>query len=877
VDLACSSCGQPAVDASSASTSPAALDAEPFEAPTPSASSAGGRFLPGQVIAGRYRVVALLGRGGMGEVYRADDLKLGQPVALKFLPPGLQSDEIRLQMLLDEVRLARSVAHPNVCRVYDVGEWQGHSFLCMEFVDGEDLAALLRRIGRLPRDKASQIGRQLCAGLAAAHAQGIVHRDLKPANVMIDGRGRARITDFGLARETDNAAELGVRAGTPTYMAPEQLEGREATARSDIYALGLVLYELFTGRQPFAARTRKEAISERIAGPPKPPSSHVESMDPAAERAILQCLEPEPAKRPDTALQVAVALPGGDPLAAALAAGETPSPEMVAAAPAEATASPVVAWAAVAFCLVMVVAGQSLEFKRGVAPDGRNPIVLADRARAILTELGHTVEGHDSAWGYVRTPRDAARPLFDRSEIEAIRAGEKPPYFVFWYRSSPVPLMPSATSRIAPDDPPKDEPGSALVMLSTKGDLIGLDVRPPREASAAEDQRVDWEGMLSMTGLDRNDLKPTEPARYPTVFATSTAAWVGTYGSGDEMRVEAAAIENRVSWLRIFSPGSHDPEPAGESFPRLFMPLLHALFAAILVIGGLVARSNWRSGRGDRGGALRVALVVGGCILLFGLLSASHRQVVGEVALLYDLMETALFFIAVTAMFYLALEPILRRNWPHRIVSWSRVLEGRLTDPLVGLHLLAGAVAAVVMAYLDEFGLYLTEVFGAEPRAWSVLIPRETVWHLAGYLAWWPGSLAGGVIMGLAFAMLLLVLARIARNDEIGAVLMAVVLTFGLALRDRVDEPTVIVALLLSVWIPAQAFLRFGLLAFVTSYVLAHAIMLPPTTQYSNNWLATGSTVLALTSVVVAAFGAWTATRVGGVPAVGRPSGRLPS
>ena len=133
------------------------------------------------------------------------------------------------------------------------------------------------------------------------------------------------------------------------------------------------------------------------------------------------------------------------------------------------------------------------------------------------------------------------------------------------------------------------------------------------------------------------------------------------------------------------------------------------------------------------------------------------------------------------------------------------------------------------------------------------------------------------LLLGLAFAVLLLFLARLARNDEIGAVLMAVVLTFGLALRDRVDEPAVIVALLLSVWVPAQAFLRFGLLAFVTSYVLAHAIMLPPTTQYSDGWLATGSTVLALTTVVVAAFGAWTATRVGDVPAVGRTSGRLPS
>ena len=158
------------------------------------------RFLPGTTFAGRYRIGGLLGRGGMGEVYRADDLKLGQTVALKFLPAALAGDPERLNRLLSEVRIARQVSHPNVCRVYDVGEADGHHYLSMEFVDGEDLGTLLRRIGHLPRDKAIEIARQLCAGLAAAHEQGILHRDLKPANVMIDGRGRAQdLTDFGLA------------------------------------------------------------------------------------------------------------------------------------------------------------------------------------------------------------------------------------------------------------------------------------------------------------------------------------------------------------------------------------------------------------------------------------------------------------------------------------------------------------------------------------------------------------------------------------------------------------------------------------------------------------------------------------------------------
>ena len=180
----------------------------------------------------------------MGEVYRADDLRLGQQVALKLLPESLRQDPARLAQFHNEVRMARQVSHPNVCRVYDIGESEGFLYLSMEYVDGEDLASSLRRIGRFPEDKAIAIARQLCAGVAAAHQRGIVHRDLKPANVMLDGTGAVRVMDFGLAAagQVEN-----IRAGTPGYMAPEQLLGREVTTRSDIFALGLVIYELFTG------------------------------------------------------------------------------------------------------------------------------------------------------------------------------------------------------------------------------------------------------------------------------------------------------------------------------------------------------------------------------------------------------------------------------------------------------------------------------------------------------------------------------------------------------------------------------------------------------------------------------------------------------
>ena len=193
------------------------------------------------------------------------------------------------------MRTARQVSHPNICRVYDIGEVDGQLFLSMEFVEGEDLSSSLRRIGRFPEDKATDIARQLCAGLAAAHERGVIHRDLKPANVMLDDAGKVRVMDFGLA--VVGAVEE-IRAGTPAYMSPEQLLGREVTPRSDIYALGLVLYELFTGRRAFTAATLNDLVEQHQSGRVTPPSTVVTSLDPAIERAILRCLDPDPARRP---------------------------------------------------------------------------------------------------------------------------------------------------------------------------------------------------------------------------------------------------------------------------------------------------------------------------------------------------------------------------------------------------------------------------------------------------------------------------------------------------------------------------------------------------------------------------------------------------
>src|SRR5579864_1775883 len=299
----CLACGTPVVSDSSATQTVATSGSGSRSQPSllrssSSTSSSDGRFVPGTLLAGRYRIIAKLGQGGMGEVYRADDLVLGQAVALKFLPLEATDNPEALNRFRNEVRIARQVSHPNVCRVYDMGEINGQLFLSMEYVDGEDLGVLLRRIGRLPEPKALEISRKLCAGLAAAHEKGVLHRDLKPGNIMLDSHGQVLITDFGLAALAGQVEGAEVRNGTPAYMAPEQLDGKEVTVRSEIYSLGLVLYEIFTGKRPFDGATLADLVRTRNESAPANPSTLVHDLDPAVERVILRCMEREPAHRP---------------------------------------------------------------------------------------------------------------------------------------------------------------------------------------------------------------------------------------------------------------------------------------------------------------------------------------------------------------------------------------------------------------------------------------------------------------------------------------------------------------------------------------------------------------------------------------------------
>jgi hypothetical protein len=703
----CLSCGA-AIEIPTSAPTETSLKNEPAAVSHPSLDEA--RFIPGTILARRYRIVGLLGRGGMGEVYRADDLKLGQPVALKFLPQAVQRDQARLDRFLNEVRTALKVSHPNVCRVHDIGEVEGQHYLSMEYVDGEDLASLLRRIERLPQNKAVQIARQLCAGLATAHDQGILHRDLKPANVMIDGQGRAKITDFGLAGLAEGIEGDEVRAGTPQYMSPEQHAGKEVTVRSDIYSLGLVLYELFTGKRAFEASTPGEMARRQGGSTPTSPSSHVEGLDQVVERVILRCLDLNPSLRPPTALAVAAALPGGDPLAAALAAGETPPPELVADAGEVGGLKPWVAWICLLGSIVGVLLGIHLAgmYQLGrMVPPGKAPQLLAEKAREIVLALGYDVPPRDSVYGY-----EANQPYLDHLEKtdpspglrERLAVGQ-PPGLWYWYRQSPGHLAPrlGGNVNVVAHDPPASSPGMLETRLDPQGRLRRLEVVPPERDDAAETEAEPaWTVLFDAAGFKIDEFTAVEARWAPRVFADRRAAWEGTYPDDPDtaIRVEAAAYHGRPVSFRIFEPWTPVASGAApeETLAELLLSRSYNVFVLGILFGGaLIAWRNLRAGRGDRKGAWRLAFYLLCVRLLVWMFGVDDLLEPSAMETFMSHLAWALYRFGVVWLFYIAFEPYLRRIWPGTMVSWVRLLRGRFKDPLVGRDVLIGVLVCAVL------------------------------------------------------------------------------------------------------------------------------------------------------------------------------------
>jgi serine/threonine-protein kinase len=790
--------------------------------------------------------VGLLGRGGMGEVYRADDLKLGQPVALKFLPHELDRGEERLARFLAEVRVARQVSHPNVCRVYDVGEHEGQHYLSMEYVDGEDLASLLRRIGRLPHDKAVQTARQICAGLAEVHARGIVHRDLKPANVMIDGRGQVRLTDFGLAGLAEGFEGAEIRAGTPDYMAPEQLAGKEVNVRSDLYALGLVLYELFTGSRAFRTGSPAELLRMRESTPPASPSSLVDALDPAVERVILRCLERDPALRPHSALAVAAGLPGGDPLAAALAAGETPSPEMVAQAGAEGALRPGPATLLLLLTLAAAAAAVLLAADlRMVAhfPRAKPPQVLAVEARQLLQRLGQDGHPADRAFGYVVDADQLSH--IERNDSSRERwntlGDMRPAALQFWYRESPVPLVPAGRrGSVTENNPPLAREGMSRVRLDAEGRLTALLAVPPEfDGSPAPPAEPDWSPLFEAAGLDRAAFREAEPAWNPRVDCDLRAAWDGSFAGRPEVpiRVEAGAYGGVPVYFRLVAPWTR-PEAAGDDREqpglRAALAVVVTVLVALLVCGLLLARRNLRLGRGDRRGAFRIALYIFLVVIAGWALTAHHVASATELSLLVTASWPALFLGGIAWIIYVALEPYARRLWPHVLISWTRLLSGSLRDPLVGRDILVGHLAGAALAAVSALSALMPSWLGRAPES-PVYEGLSALDGFGECLATLLETQLGAIFNAIVLLFSIVLLRMLFRKPWI-AVGGTFVITVGVnALAGGGDPWTVLFAAVVN-GIVLVVLLRVGILASILSFFFATLILHLPLTGDLSAW-----------------------------------------
>jgi serine/threonine-protein kinase len=272
------------------------------------------RLDPGTRLGGRYDILGVLGAGGMGVVYKARDLELDDVVALKMLKPGLVADDEQLDRLKSEIRLARRITHPNVLRTFDFGEVDGRPFISMEYVRGMTLRYLIKQAGRIPYSAALRIARQLAAGLAAAHEVGVLHRDIKPENLILESTGNAKLMDFGIARPIQRASpghtQPGTFVGTPAYSAPEQIAGAAVDERADIYASGVLMCEMFSGKVPFEGDSTLEIYTAQMQHEAIRPSAWWPEIPPALEALILRCIDREPGKRYQSATELGEALAG---------------------------------------------------------------------------------------------------------------------------------------------------------------------------------------------------------------------------------------------------------------------------------------------------------------------------------------------------------------------------------------------------------------------------------------------------------------------------------------------------------------------------------------------------------------------------------------
>ena len=689
---------------------------------------------------------------------------------------------------------------------------------------------------------------------------------------MIDGRGRAKITDFGLAGLAEGIEGDEVRAGTPQYMSPEQHAGKEVTVRSDIYSLGLVLYELFTGKRAFEARQPAEISEAAGRVDADHPSSHVEGLDPAVERIILRCIEKDPPERPPSALAVAAALPGGDPLAAALAAGETPPPEMVAEAGDAGGLEPWAAWslllASIACLLLGIQFGGAYQLARMVPP-GKAPQLLAEKARELAIELGYEAPPRDGTYGY-----EANQPYLDHlaatdpspGRWEQLAVGQ-PPALWFWHRQSPRSLARHHAGNFMASlhDPPATVPGMIETRFDPQGRFRGLQVVPTEGDDAAlAEAEPDWDVLFDAAGFEIDEFTMVEAHGTPRVFADRRAAWVGTYPEDPHtaIRVEVAAHRGRpVSFTIVepWTPVSSGGTPLESLADRLLRGSLNVFVLGSLLGGALIAWRNLQLGRGDRKGAWRLAFYLFCVRMLVWLFGADDQLEPSAMDTFLSHLAWALYHFGIVWLFYIAFEPYLRRIWPETMVSWVRLLRGRIKNPLVGRDVLIGVLACTLMMVVIPVIVAVGDRLGAAPQPPS---PKETTLEALRGLphavatmlfehAW---LLLQAGLFGIVFLLLLRLLLR-RTWLAVGAFLL---ITPGVRVAVEVTggiTTWLISSVLVAIWL--LVFFRAGLLSLLVCLGTI-GLWVPLTLDLDpGSWYSSGTYLALLLTLGTASYGSY--------------------
>ncbi|MBN2321103.1 MAG: protein kinase, partial [Acidobacteria bacterium] len=690
--------------------------------------------------------------------------------------------------------------------------------------------------------------------------RGVVHRDLKPANIMIDGHGRVRITDFGLAVAVEDESQAVEIAGTPAYMAPEQLAGKGATVRSDIYSLGLVLYEIYTGKRAFTASTLAELRQQKETDTPRAPSEIREGADPVVERLIRRCMERDPNARPASVAQLALALPGGDPLAAAIAAGETPSPEMVAESGGKEGLRPAVAWGLLAVIIAGMIAVMAINDRIMLhrrIPFEKSPDVLVDDAREIIRKAGYTEKAVDSAYGFFLNS-DLIRYIekSDHTADQWKRLGSNA--ILFWYRQSPYPLDAPMLNNseitgiglVSFDDPPMQFSGEVMVLLNTEGRLVSLRAIPPQdvELSGPAAPAPDWDSLLSEAGIDPLQWEDSNPEYNPQSYADSRAAWESSNPDWAGTRIEAAAYRGKPVSFEFHDPAKRDSRNVPAP-PRQRLVVIYVLIDVVLLVGFFFARRNLRLGRGDRRGAMRMAIFVGILFMLFANLAAHHNLNADEVTLVSSFAAGSIAIGITVWVLYIGLEPFVRRRWPQVLVSWTRLISGDWNDPLVARDLLIGAAAGVLILVINLTVVYLIPSwFGhsqppSEASYIGILGPHFALRVFLLYLF-------GGILFAVMDVSILFFL-RILMKRQIFAVILFV-LFFSALLNTTPWSFTGFATNLVINSIFVFILMRFGLIALAVSLVVWMFCLGFPLTLDGSAWYKDYSyAALAVFAVVV--------------------------